>query len=209
MSIGNEWLRFNYKTGLTYVYGENYDVTDEENLSVISNGSGKTVVLVDAPLFALYGRTQRKIKRAETVNLQNGCECEVRLCFTKENDTYIIERGLKPDKIVIIKNGVAESEEAKKRQANKIIEEDLLDGISFEVFKNLIVLNGTSSKHFFEYGKQEKRTFINEVFRLGFLDYLQVQLTESVKNKKYELDKFEIQKVAKEEENPKLDFEKR
>ena len=204
MSIGNEWLHFDYKTGLSYVYGENYDVTEEENLSVISNGSGKTVVLVDAPLFALYGRTQRRIKKAEAINIQNGCDCEVRLSFKKDDDVYIIERGMKPDKIIIIKNGVAESEEAKKRQANKVIEEEILDGISFEVFKNLIVLNGTSSKHFFEYGKNEKRTFINEVFRLGFLDYLQVQLTESVKSKRLELDKFEIQKVAKEEEIERL-----
>lgn len=204
MSVGNEWLHFDYQTGLSYVYGENYDVTEEENLSVISNGSGKTVVLVDAPLFALYGRTQRKIKRAETVNIQNGCDCEVRLCFTKENDTYVIERGLKPDKIVIIKNDVPESEEAKKRQANKVIEEEILDGISFDVFKNLIVLNGTSSKHFFEYGKHEKRTFINEVFRLGFLDYLQVKLTDLVKAKKSELEKYEIQKVAREEEIGRL-----
>jgi len=79
MSVGNEWLHFDYTTGLSYVYGENHDVIEEEELSTISNGSGKTVVLVDAPLFALYGRTQRKIKRAEIVNIQNGCDTEVRL----------------------------------------------------------------------------------------------------------------------------------
>jgi len=204
MSVGNEWLRFDYTVGLSYVYGENYDVTEEDQLSMISNGAGKTVVLVDAPLFALYGRTQRKIKRAEIVIIQNGCDCEVRLCFNKDKDEYIIERGLKPDKIIIIKNGVAESEEAKKRIANRVIEEEILDGISFEVFKNLIVLNGTSSKHFFEYGKHEKRTFINEVFRLGFLDYLQMQLTDQIKSKKTELEKYDIQKGAKEEEIDRL-----
>lgn len=204
MSVGNEWLRFEYTTGLSYVYGENHDVSEEDDLNVISNGTGKTVILVDAPLFALYGRTQRKIKRSDIVNIQNGCDCEVRLCFDKDEDEYIIERGLKPDKIIIIKNGVAESEEAKKRQANKIIVEEILDGISFEVFKNLIVLNGTSSKHFFEYGKQEKRTFINEVFRLGFLEYLQSHLTDAVKTKKTEIEKYEIQKTSKEEEIQRL-----
>jgi len=207
MSVGNDGLRFDYKLGLTYVYGENHDVvsTQEGNdVSDISNGSGKTVVLVDAPLFALYGRTQRKIKKTEIINIQNDSNCEVRLCFLKDKDEYIIERGLKPDKILIIKNGIPESEEAKKRHANRIIEEEILDGISFDVFKNLIVLNGTSSKHFFEYGKQEKRTFINEVFRLGFLDYLQEELTTSVKEKKAELEKYEIQKIAKTEEIQRL-----
>ena len=139
MSVGNEWLRFEYNTGLWYVYGENYDVVEEGDMTRISNGTGKTVVLVDAPLFALYGKTQRKIKRAEIINIQNACDCEVKLCFQKDDDEYIIERGLKPDKIIIVKNGVPESEEAKKRQANRVIEEEILDGISYDVFKNLIV----------------------------------------------------------------------
>jgi len=204
MSIGNTWLRFNYTTGLTYVYGENYDVTKEDDLTLISNGSGKTVVLVDAPLFALYGKSQRRIKRSEIINIQNGGDCEVRLCLEKDGVEYIIERGLKPDKVIIIKDGVAESEEAKKRQANKIIEEEILDGISYEVFKNLIVLNGTTSKHFFEYGKSEKRMFINEVFRLGFLDYIQCQLTDEVKEKKSELEKAIIRKESKEGEIKRL-----
>jgi DNA repair exonuclease SbcCD ATPase subunit len=204
MSVGNAWLHFDYRTGLTYVYGENHDVAESNDMTLISNGSGKTVVLVDAPLFALYGRTQRRIKRAEIINIQNGCDCEVKLCFEKDGSEYVIERGLKPDKIIIIKDGVPESEEAKKRQANKVIEEEILDGISYEVFKNLIVLNGTSSKHFFEYGKNEKRAFINEVFRLGFLDYLQSQLTEDVKAKRTEVEKTDIQKEAKEKEIERL-----
>jgi len=204
MSVGNNWLRFDYTTGLTYVYGENHDVSAQNNMTLISNGSGKSVVLVDAPLFALYGRTQRRIKRIETINIQNGCDCEVKLCFDKDGVEYIIERGMKPDKIVIIKNGQPENEEAKKRIANKVIEDEILDGISYEVFKNLIVLNGTSSKHFFEYGKNEKRIFINEVFRLGFLDYLQCQLTDEVKVLRNELDKADIQKESKEKEIERL-----
>lgn len=204
MSVGNDPLEFNYQTGLYYVYGENYDVSNNNDMTLISNGSGKTVVLVDAPLFALYGKTQRKIKRNEIVNMQNGSECEVKLTFTKDGVEYIVERGLKPDKIIIYKDGVPESEEAKKRQANKIIEEEILEGISYEVFKNLIVLNGTSSKHFFEYGKNEKRTFINEVFRLGFLEYLQFQLTDEVKAKKVELEKLIIKQASKQEEIDRL-----
>lgn len=204
MSIGNEWLHFDYKTGLSYVYGENHDVSSKEDMNLISNGSGKTVVLVDAPLFALYGKTQRKIKKCEIVNIQNGSDCEVKLCLEKDGVEYIIERGLKPDKITIIKDGVNESEEAKKRQSNKVIEEDILDGISYEVFKNLIVLNGTSSKHFFEYGKNEKRVFINEVFRLGFLDFLQCKLSEEVKEKKTEVEKTEIRVESKAKEIERL-----
>lgn len=204
MSIGDQWLHFDYKTGLSYVYGENHDVSENDGLNLISNGTGKTVVLVDAPLFALYGKTQRKIKKSEIVNIQNGSDCEVKLCFDKDGVEYLIERGLKPDKLIIIKDGVPESEEAKKRQANKIIEDEILDGISYEVFKNLIVLNGTSSKHFFEYGKNEKRVFINEVFRLGFLDYLQTTLSVEVRDMKTELDKKKIQKESKEKEIERL-----
>lgn len=204
MSVGNEWLTFDYGTGLFYVYGENEDVDNGSDVSNISNGTGKTVVLVDAPLFALYGRTQRKIKKHELVNIQNQSDCEVKLTLQKDGDVYIIERGLKPDKVVIYKNGEPEVEEAKKRKVNRIIEEEILDGISFEVFKNLIVLNGNTSKHFFEYGKNEKRNFINEVFRLGFLEYLQINLTNTLKEKKEELDRKNVQITSKKEEIERL-----
>lgn len=204
MSIGNDGLTFDYSTGLFYCYGVNHDVSSDLDGTPISNGSGKTVCLVDAPLFALYGRSQRNVNKNELINIQNGSDCLVRLSFKKDGTEYTIERGLKPDKIMIYKNGEAEKEEAKKREANRVIVDEILDGISFEVFKNLIVLNGTSSKHFFEYGKNEKRIFINEVFRLGFLDYLQDNLTEEVKEKKTKMDKLEIQKESKEKEVERL-----
>jgi DNA repair exonuclease SbcCD ATPase subunit len=204
MSVGNDGMTFDYKTGLFYCYGVNHDVSSDIDGTPISNGSGKTVCLVDAPLFALFGRTQRNINKSEIINLQNGSDCVVKLTFLKGDVEYVIERGLKPDKILIYKNGEAEKEEAKKREANRIIIDDLLDGISFEVFKNLVVLNGTSSKHFFEYGRNEKRVFINEVFKLGFLDYLQDNLTEEVKDKKTKLEKLEILKETKEKEIERL-----
>jgi DNA repair exonuclease SbcCD ATPase subunit len=204
MSVGNDGLKFDYQRGLFYCYGVNHDVSSDLDGTPISNGSGKTVCLVDAPLFALYGRSQRNINKNELINIQNGCDCVVKLTFEKNGIEYIIERGLKPDKITIYKNGDAEKEEAKKREANRVIVDEILDGISFEVFKNLIVLNGTSSKHFFEYGKNEKRVFINEVFRLGFLDYLQDNLTEEVKEKKSKMERLEIQKESKEKEVERL-----
>ncbi len=202
MSIGNTVVEFNYQTGLTYVYGENHDVPNDNTL--LSNGSGKTVILVDALLFVLYGKTQRKIKRSEILNLQNGSDCVVVLHIVKDDVEYIIERGMKPDKIFITKDGIVQSEEVAKKLSNKIIEDDILDGISFDVFKNLIVLNGTTSKHFFEYTKQEKRTFINQVFRLGFLDFLQSDLTKDAKDKKISFDQVLIQKEAKKKELERL-----
>jgi DNA repair exonuclease SbcCD ATPase subunit len=200
MSIGDVPLVFDFKSGISFVVGKNYDVSDQNDNNLISNGSGKTVVLVDSLLFALYGKTQRKIKKSEIVNVYNGGNCEVKLTFEKDGVVYLIERGLNPDYLLIYKNGIAESEEAKKRQANKIIEEELLDGISFEVFKNLIVMNGSTSRHFFEYGKQEKRDFINQVFRLGFVEFLQEELTDDYKNKKIETEKLEVKESLKKEE---------
>jgi DNA repair exonuclease SbcCD ATPase subunit len=200
MSIGNDGIEFNYESGLIYCYGINHDVSSDMDGTPISNGSGKTVCLVDAPIFALFGRTQRNINKSEMINIYNENDCLVKLYLEKDGVRYIVERGLKPDKILIYKNGEVEKEESKKREANKIIVEEILDGISFEVFKNLIVLNGTSSKHFFEYGKGEKRVFINEVFRLGFLDYLQDNLTEEVKEKKNKLEVLDIQRISKEKE---------
>lgn len=200
MSVGNEPIEFVYKKGLFYCYGENNDVESDVENDHVSNGTGKTVVLVDSILFCLYGRTQRNIKRKEIINIHNGSECAVSLDLIKDEDSYTIERQLAPDKISVTKNGNLLDEESAKRKANNFIVEEILDGISFEVFKNLIVLNGTASKHFFDYHKNEKRNFINEVFKLGFLDFLHSDLTSEVKEKKTELEKLQIVYDSKEKE---------
>lgn len=197
MSVGEDEVTFNYGTGLFYCYGENMDVSDEE---CISNGTGKTVILVDALLFVLFGKTQRNIKKAQIVNLHAKGKCSVKVSFKKNEDIYEIERTLKPDDINIIKNGEPLSTESAKRKSNSYIVDNILDGLSFDVFRNLIVLNGTSSKHFFEYGKNEKRNFINEVFKLGFLDFLQTDTTNELKEMKSELDRREVLLTSKLEE---------
>lgn len=200
MSVGEVPLVFKYSEGLHYVYGENHDVHDEQEERIISNGSGKTVVLVDALLFALFGRTQRKLKQNEMINVQTQSNCEVTVSFTKDDKFYEITRTLKPNSVTILIDGEPLNEEASRRNTDTFIVENVLNGISFEVFKNLIVLNANASKHFFEYGRQEKRQFINEVFHLGFLEFLQESLSNDMKDKKSNLDKAQLQLSNKESE---------
>lgn len=181
LSVGNVPVELKFQPGLNYIFGLNKDLSSDEN--EISNGSGKST-MCDSIIFALFGKTPRKIKIKDTINMQNGKGCEVEFEFYKDGDHYTIHRGLKPDFIKIVKNERELDEEATKRNANRYIENEILNGLSFDVFKNLIILNSNTSSSFFEMGKQEKSNFVNQVFQLEFLSYIQEQLTTETLAKK-------------------------
>ena len=202
LSIGNVPVEFEFQSGLNYIFGINKDLSSDD--SEISNGSGKSTIC-DSMVFALFGRTPRKIKIKDTINMQNKSNCEIEFEFMKEEDHYIIRRGLKPDYVKIEKNGIELSEEATKRNANRYIENEILNGLSFDVFKNLIILNSNTSSSFFEMGKQEKNNFVNQVFSLSFLTYLQSELTADVLTKKNEVNTNEALKEQREKEIERLD----
>lgn len=158
LSFGNNETEFEYKTGIHAITG------NQMPNNTIRNGVGKSSLLVDSIVFAIYGRTLRKLNKDEIVNTLNEKECEVECYFTMDNVPYIIKRGVKPTYLQIWENGEEmEFDSMSHTQTwfmNKI-------KISFDCFTNMIILNINHSKPFLEMDPKEKRPVLEDILQLN------------------------------------------
>jgi DNA repair exonuclease SbcCD ATPase subunit len=158
LSYGNEWQTIEFSEGLTLVQGINLDTGK-------SNGSGKSSVTEIIP-FALFGKTIKDIPQTRMVNWNNRSGCSVKLYFTIGNDSYVFERGLKPNKFNVKCNGMDIVRTADIRVFQSQMEEEVI-GMDFKTFKNLIYFSPNNTISILGAKKEQKRQFLESLFDLS------------------------------------------
>lgn len=162
MSVGNVTQSINFEqNALTLVLGENMDVGDSGS----RNGSGKTTI-INALSYALYGCALTNIKMDNLVNKTNVKHMLVSVEFTVDNDLYRIERGRKPNVLMLIKNSETTESQGDIRETQKTIEQLL--GMSHEIFKHTIALN-TYTEPFLFMKVADQRAIIEELLGITLL----------------------------------------
>ena len=117
MSVGNttQAIDFN-RNDLTLVLGENLDTGGGDAGS--RNGTGKTTI-INALSYALYGNALTNIRKDNLINKTNGKNMLVTVEFEKDNLSYRIERGRKPN---VLKFYINNSEQETDDNAQVIAE---------------------------------------------------------------------------------------
>tara|TARA_R110001606_G_scaffold395280_1_gene567324 strand:+ start:7199 stop:8950 length:1752 start_codon:yes stop_codon:yes gene_type:complete len=161
LSYGNNLQSFKFDEGLNAITGR--------------NGHGKSSVL-DILSFVLFGQPYRKIKIAELINRVNKKNMYVKAYFKLDNNSYTIERGLKPAKFEITCNG----EDFELLSSKKLIQNEIDDilGVNFVLFKQVIALAVNANKPFLTLGAYEKRNIIETIFNIDVFG----DMTKQVKN---------------------------
>lgn len=157
LSYGNNWQKFYFSNGLNTILGE---ITESGK----SNGSGKSSITEVVP-FALFGKTIKKINKADIVNWYNDKLCEVRLMFEVDDIPYEIRRGIKPNKAELYVEGSLQRKPAHVADFQAQIEEVI--GMDFQTFKNLIYFSPNNTISIINAGKPEKRKFLESLFDLS------------------------------------------
>jgi DNA repair exonuclease SbcCD ATPase subunit len=160
LSFGNNETEFEYKTGIHAITG------NQMPNNTIRNGVGKSSLLVDSIVFAIYGRTLRKLVKEEIVNTINEKDCVVECEMTIDKVKYRIQRGVKP---TFLKIWVGDNTEPEERASMSLTQAWFLDiiKISFECFTNMIILNINHSKPFLEMDPKEKRPVLEDILQLN------------------------------------------
>ena len=171
---------------LTLVLGNNIDLGSNGS----RNGTGKTT-LVNAISYALYGSAITNIKRDNLINKTNGKDMVVSLKFKKDNHTYKIERGRRPNKLKFyVDNKEAGNENAvdeaqgEARQTQKVIED--IVKMSPVIFKHILALN-TYTEPFLNMRTQDQREFIEDLLGITELSKKAEILKEQIKETKDDL----------------------
>src|SRR6056300_1917804 len=201
MSVGNvtQAVRF-IDAGLTLVLGNNVDLGGDGS----RNGTGKTTI-INALSYALYGNALTNIRKDNLINKTNGKNMLVTVEFEKDNLSYRIERGRKPNVLKFyINNSEQETDDnaqGDSRETQKAIEELL--GMSHDMFKHVLALN-TYSEPFLSMRTNEQRAIIEQLLGITILSEKAENLKEMVRVTKNKIQEEEFRIKAVEDANGKI-----
>ena len=193
LSVGNQTQAINFEgKNLVLVLGENIDLGGDD--AGARNGTGKTTI-INAISYALFGDALTQIRKDNLVNKTNNKDMLVAITFEKNNTTYTIERGRKPQKLKFYINDVEQdSNEAQGENRETQAEINKLIGMTHAMFKNIIALN-TYTQPFLATKQAEQREIIEQLLGITILsekaDLLKDQMRgtkDELMSEKYRLD---------------------
>ena len=171
ISTGNNFTELSFTdTSTTLISGE--------------NGSGKSTLL-DALTFALFNKPYRNINLPQLTNSVNEKECVVELEFTDGKSEFKVIRGQSPKVFEIWKDGKLLDQEAKARDGQRILEEQILR-MNYKSFCQVVILGSANYIPFMRLPAAERRSVVESILDIGVFSIMNVLLKERVSQNKEE-----------------------
>lgn len=159
-------------------YGNNLqEITfgDKACLTLLTgnNGAGKSSIRESVDfLFFNKVKKKKKIPIKDLLNRYNDSLYTKIEFSNNKNEDVIIEKSIKPNKLIVLRNNIDISEKFKKFKDEEL--EDLI-GFNYDVFNSFISLSINDFKNFLQLTNEEKRNLLNKLFNLQLLDeYLEI-----------------------------------
>tara|TARA_R110002167_G_scaffold284902_2_gene490069 strand:- start:221 stop:1942 length:1722 start_codon:yes stop_codon:yes gene_type:complete len=156
---------------ITEVIFDDYKMT----LVTGSNGHGKSYALLDSITFALFGKPFRKINIPLLVNTINNKDCLSEIYFRVGTDKYRVSRGLAPKKFEIYKNDVLLSQNAKSKDYQNFLEEQILK-MNYQSFTQIVTLGSSSFIPFMQLTAAERRNVIEDILDIKIFSLMNVNI---------------------------------
>jgi DNA repair exonuclease SbcCD ATPase subunit len=151
---------------------------DKSRTTLISgtNGSGKSTIL-DAIIFALYGKAHRKINKPQLLNSINTKELVVEVEFSVSGNEYLIRRGIKPAIFEILRNGELVNQDAATRDYQAYLEQNIL-GLNYKSFNQVVVLGSATYVPFMELPAHQRREIIEDLLDIQVFSTMNLLLKD-------------------------------
>ena len=204
MSVGNQAQAIDFANkSLVLVIGENMDLGGDD--AGARNGTGKTTI-INALSYVFFGEALTNIRRDNLVNKTNEKGMLVSVRFIKNNITYTIERGRKPQVFRFYANDIEQNLESNEAQGeNRETQQEInkLMGMTHAMFKNIIALN-TYTQPFLSTKQAEQREIIEQLLGITLLSQKADLLKEKQKTTKQLLTEEKLNIDAKMNSNEKI-----
>ena len=189
LSVGNDCVDVNFRSGVHTITGINKDKQDRRN------GVGKSTI-ADAIHFAVFGTAIREIKKENIVNKINRKKCCVVLEFDVVESTttkkFKIVRTLQPSKCWVYIDGEDRTRDSISN-TNRLIQKYLKT--TPDIFQNCVIMTINGTTPFLAKNKGEKRKFIENIFNLkvfsDMADALKIEQNDFKRQSEIEFTKVE------------------
>ena len=135
-----------------------------KTLMVGKNGHGKSTMR-NALCYGLFGKADRDVNKGNLVNSINKKNLLVEVEFSFHGKEYLVRRGMKPDIFEIYCDGILIDKAAKKKDYQKILEDDILH-LNYETFKQIVILSATGYTPFMRLPLAKRREVVETILDL-------------------------------------------
>lgn len=195
MSFGNVEQEIVIDTNtLTLILGENRDITNVSHVADFRNGAGKSC-LCSALSYVLFDKPIGNVKKDNLINKINEKNMEVSVEFEKNDNTYRIVRGRKPNILKLYING--DDFESQQGEVHDTQEEIIeIIGMGYDLFNMIVIMNGTDVP-FAQKKIADQRSIIEELLRITQLSEKADSIKEKINDisKQVEMEEFKINTI--------------
>lgn len=200
-----QFKKIRYKNILSTGNVFNEIILDKSKTTLISgsNGSGKSTML-DAIVFALYGKPFRKINKPQLMNTINQKELVVEIEFSVGLNEFIVKRGMRPGIFEIWKNGEMINQDAASRDYQEYLEKSILK-LNYKSFNQIVILGSATYVPFMELSAGARREIIEDLLDIQVFSTMNILLKEKISDNKTRISEnnYEIQLVKSKIESAK------
>lgn len=140
-----------------------------------TNGAGKSTIL-DAIVFALYGKPFRKINKPQLMNTINQKDLLVEVEMSIGKNDYLIRRGIKPNIFEVYCNGQIKD---KTNDQQDDLEKNILK-MNYKSFTQIVILGSATYVPFMELQAKDRRDIIEDLLDIQIFSTMNLLLKEKV-----------------------------
>lgn len=175
--MSNKVLQFNYlKVKNFFSYKEaNLNLNDKGLIAVSgfnkankkSNGAGKSALIAEALVFALFGETIRKVSITKIPNRFTKEQCIVEVNFELGGHSYTVKRTRRPDSLSLFVDSVLTSEDKAQGDSRDTTAKikDIIK-MDFDEFVNSILFGQNIQKYFFLLTDGKQKDMIDNIIEI-------------------------------------------
>ena len=168
--------------------------SNSTSLIIGTNGAGKSTIL-DALTFSLYGKSFRKINKAQLVNTTNEKNCLVEICFSSNNVEWKVERGIKPNIFKIYRDDQELNQSASANDQQKWLEQNVLK-MNYKSFTQIVILGSSSFVPFMQLPTNSRREVVEELLDIKIFSSMNEIVKSRIRSFKDDVRTLELKKES-------------